>query len=110
MRAYHLVPADGWAESPLDRPYAAPSLETEGFVHLTHDPDELMAAGNRHYTADSRPYLALAIDLDRLTVPWRYDGDERFPHAYGPLDRAAVDDVLTVVRDADGTFRTVAPR
>jgi uncharacterized protein (DUF952 family) len=104
VHAFHLTPAERWSSAPTDAPYAPASLGSEGFVHLTHTEDELLAAGDRHYTADDRPYVALVIDLDRLTVPWRYDGDARFPHAYGPLDRAAILEVRAVRRGDDGTF------
>jgi uncharacterized protein (DUF952 family) len=104
VHAFHLTPTERWSSAPTDAPYTPDSLASEGFVHLTHAEDELLAAGDRHYTADPRPYVALVIDLDRLTVPWRYDGDARFPHAYGPLDRAAILEVRTVRRSADGTF------
>lgn len=111
MQALHLTPAETWAAAPADRPFAPASLETEGFVHLTHTETELLAAGDRHLRMDPRPYVALLVDLGRLTVPWRYDGDDRFPHAYGPLDRGAITEVRGVRRDADGTFRSLdAPR
>ena len=46
----------------------------------------------------------IAHELNRLRVPWRYDGDERFPHVYGPLDRRAITEVRTIERDASGAF------
>lgn len=112
-RAYHLTPAERWAAADPAEPYGAPSLEDEGFVHLTHTEPELVAAANRHYTADPRPFLVLEIDLDRLTVPWRYDKeppDTRFPHAYGPLDRAAILAVHRYDRAPDGTFLGIGER
>jgi uncharacterized protein (DUF952 family) len=54
--------------------------------------------------ATERPMLVLTIDLDRLTAAWRADGDERYPHVYGPIDRAAIIDVRAIARTADGTF------
>ena len=73
-----------------DAPYLPAAFPQDGFIHTTHTAVEVAAAGNRYYTRDPRPYYAVAIDLRRLTSPWRYDGDERFPHIYGPLNRAAV--------------------
>lgn len=107
MQAFHLTPRDTWHAAPPGEPFRPASLATEGFVHLTHDVVELLAVGDRYYRADPGPYVALAIDLERLGVPWRYDGDERFPHVYGPLDRAAILAVHEVVRGADGRFEAL---
>ena len=109
MQAYHLTPVETWAASPPSAPFAPDSLGTEGFVHLTHAEAEVLAAGDRYYRHDARPYVALLVDLDRLTVPWRYDGDPRFPHAYGPLDRDAIVGVHEVRRSAEGGFQALGP-
>ena len=102
--AYHLVPADAWDAAPPDAPFRAASLEDEGFVHLTHGAADLVDVANAYYREDARPFVVLTIALSRLTSPWRYDGDERYPHVYGPLDRAAITDVHPIERAADATF------
>ena len=109
MQAWHLVPAAVWAEASPDAPFSPASIAEEGFVHLTHDEHELLRAGDRYYRDDPRPYVALLVDLERLTVPWRYDGDERFPHAYGPMDREAILAVRRVSRHPDGGFVALGP-
>ena len=48
--------------------------------------------------------MVLTIDLAALTVPWRYDGDRRFPHVYGPLDRTAIIEVRSITRGPGGEF------
>lgn len=105
--AYHLVPAAIWDAARDDESFRVASLDDEGFVHLTHGMADLVDVGNRYYREDPRPYVALAIALRWLTSPWRYDGDERFPHVYGPLDRAAITEVRPIPRDDDGTFRPI---
>ena len=106
--AYHLVPAAVWGRAgPADEPFRPASLDTEGFVHLTHRAPDLVDVANRYYREDPRPYLVLTLALDRLTSPWRYDGDERYPHVYGPLDREAITEMRLIERDADGTFLSV---
>jgi uncharacterized protein (DUF952 family) len=65
----------------------------------------MVDTANRFYAADPRPFVVLTLDLDALSVPWRYDDPEqRFPHVYGPLDPAAVIAVTRIARTADGTF------
>jgi len=108
--AFHLVPVESWESAPADEPFRAASLEDEGFVHLTHDWQDLIDVGNRYYRGDSRPFVALGISLPRVTSPWRYDGDARYPHVYGPIDRAAIIGVDSMIRAADGTFLRFEPR
>jgi uncharacterized protein (DUF952 family) len=105
--AYHLVPVEIWDAAPDRAPFRVPSLDDEGFIHLTHGMADLVDVGNRYYRADPRRYNALTIALRWLSSPWRYDGDERYPHVYGPLDRAAITEVRPISRDGDGTFRPI---
>jgi ADP-ribose pyrophosphatase YjhB (NUDIX family)/uncharacterized protein (DUF952 family) len=102
--AYHLVPTEEWDAVPPDMLYLPAAFPQDGFIHTTHTAVEVAAAGNRYYTRDPRPYNAVVIDLRRLTGPWRYDGDERFPHIYGPLNRTAVIATPPAPRTPDGAF------
>ncbi len=103
-RAFHLVPAATWDAAPLNGPFRPASLETDGFVHLTHRMPDLVDVANLIYRDDPGPYLVLTIALERLGAPWRYDGDERYPHVYGPLDRTAITQVRPIERDTSGAF------
>ena len=102
--AYHLVPAEAWRAPPADQAFHPASLGTDGFVHLTHRMADLVDVANAFYRDEPGPHVVLTIDLPSLTSPWRYDGDERYPHVYGPLDRTAITDVRPMGRAADGTF------
>ncbi len=88
----------------MDQPFVAASLGTEGFVHLTHQIADLVDVANALYRDEPGPHRVLTIVLDRLSAPWRYDGDERYPHVYGPLDRSAITAVRPIGRDAGGAF------
>lgn len=101
---YHLVPVEEWETVVPGTPYYPAAFPQDGFIHTSHTAVEVAAAGNRYYTADARPYLTLVIDLRRLSNPWRYDGDERFPHIYGPLNHEAVIAAPPAPRTPDGTF------
>ena len=104
MIAYHLVPAAAWDSASADGPFRPASLEGEGFVHLTHRMADLVDVANALYRDQPGPHVVLTIALNRLRVPWRYDGDERYPHVYGPLDRTAITEVRPILRDAAGMF------
>jgi uncharacterized protein (DUF952 family) len=65
----------------------------------------MVVTANRFYAAEPGSFLVLTVDLDALSVPWRYDDEERvFPHVYGPIDRAAVIGVAPIPRTPDGRF------
>ena len=106
--AYHLVPAAAWSAAPAAEPFRPVSLETEGFVHLTHRMADLVEVANLFYRAEAGPHLVLTVVLERLSAPWRYDSDERYPHVYGPLDQAAVTEVRAIHRDPLGAFLPIA--
>ena len=107
--AYHLAPAEAWASTPPDEPFRPASLDGEGFVHLTHWLSDLVDVANALYRSDPRPHVVLTVALDAVTPPWRYDGDQRYPHVYGPLDRSAILEVRPIQRAADGRFLPLDP-
>jgi uncharacterized protein (DUF952 family) len=102
--AYHLVPANAWAETPEGEAFRPESLETEGFVHLTHRMSDLVDVANALYRDEPGPHLVLTIALRWLSSSWRCDGDERYPHVYGPLDRRAITEVRPIARAAGDAF------
>lgn len=107
---YHLTPRTVWQRQRGGISYAPEPFAEEGFIHCTDALDQLIAVGNRYYRTDSRPYVALAIACDRVGAPIVYEDPARwFPHIYGALDVDAVESVLQVVRDPDGTFLAIEP-
>ena len=102
--AFHLILVADLDAQTDDAPVRPHSLAVEGFVHLTHRMDDLIDVANALYREEPGPHVVLTINLDRLSAPWRYDGDDRFPHVYGPLDRDAVTSVDAISRGPDGAF------
>jgi uncharacterized protein (DUF952 family) len=102
---FHLVPEAVWSAADPKRPYEAPSLASEGFIHCTDGASELIATANRHYRDDRRPFLALTVDLDAAGSPWTIE-DERqiYPHIHGPIQREAIVAIARIERDPDGRF------
>jgi uncharacterized protein (DUF952 family) len=108
---FHLIPHEVWAASDPAAPLTRDSLADEGFIHCTDGADALIATANRHYRDDPRLFIALTVDLDAVTSPWRYDDPGTpYPHIYGPIDRGAIVDQTPVIRAADGTYLTLAGR
>lgn len=106
---FHLVPLADWTAAP-ERPYAPPSLDSEGFVHCSADPATALAIADAHYR--SVPGILLAVELDEraLTAEVRREGEAggRYPHVHGPLNREAVIRVWEVVR-TPGSPASLAP-
>ena len=103
-RIYHLVLRSAWERSP-DRPYAADSLASEGFIHCSNA-GQVAGSANRFF-ADQTDVLVLEIDPDRLTSPLRDEpggAGELYPHVYGPINRDAVVAVHPLRRGADGLW------
>ena len=102
---WHLSPEPHWAGHAGKSSYTPEHFAEEGFIHCTDGDERLIEVGNRYYTADPRPFLALQVDLDAVGSPAIYEDPEQvYPHIYGELDTAAVRQVRRIVRAADGTF------
>ena len=102
-RTYHLTPEEvGAGQADAYRPEA---FADESFIHCTDGEANLLAVANRYYQGDKRPYVVLAVDLDRVAAPVRYEDPDRiYPHIYGALNRDAVVEVRRAVRLASGSF------
>ncbi|MFB7449022.1 DUF952 domain-containing protein [Streptomyces sp. NPDC057027] len=109
---YHVVTPAEWSARP-EEPYAPASLAEEGFVHCSPDEPTTLAVVNAYFRGVTGPLLVLLLDESRLTARTEWEAaaptpppgvseETLFPHVFGPIDRAAVDAVLEVTRDADG--------
>jgi uncharacterized protein (DUF952 family) len=108
---FHLIPIEIWTEADPASPLVRESLAGEGFIHCTDGAAALIATAERHYRDDPRPFLALTVDLDALTSPWRFDDPGKpYPHIYGPIDRGAITGISKVTRDSDGRFLGLVER
>jgi uncharacterized protein (DUF952 family) len=106
----HMVPAAVWARQDPAAAYLPNAYPLDGFVHCTDGDAGMVATANRFYCDDPRPFVVLTVDLEATGSPWRFDDPgERFPHVYGPIDRASVLEVRRMLRDADGTFTGIGP-
>ena len=107
-RLYHLLAPGEW---PADGEYAPPSLDTEGFVHLSFAA-QVAGSANRHYV-DAPALQAVELDPGRLSAPVRvedsYGSGTAFPHVYGPVPVAAATRVLSLDRGPDGLWRFSPP-
>src|SRR6185437_8584898 len=87
---FHLTTKEAWQRAVAIGDYLAPSLEDEGFIHLSTE-DQWPGVRARFF-ADAIDLVLLVIDASRLRHEIRYElaDGERYPHLYGPLDVSAV--------------------
>lgn len=110
---YHCSLVSDWAAARAAGEYTVSTrgrtLADEGFLHASYA-GQVAGVLARFYADVTEPMVLLVIDPDRLTVPVvpesplgvTADDAEKFPHIYGPLDPAAVIDVVALRRDESG--------
>ncbi len=105
---FHIAEQSAWAGAQEPGAYRVPSLDTEGFIHLS-TAAQYPATANRYYIGRADLVL-LEVDPSQL-VDLRYEkstNDELFPHLYGELPTSAVVRVHTFTPQTDGSFMAVS--
>jgi len=124
---FHLIQADLWeAAVNSDSEYFPPTYDQDGFTHATANPDLLLNVANHFYQDVPGRWMCLRMTLESLkavgtkvvfegTAPvgdieadFSGTDDELFPHVMGGIKPAAVLEVHSVTRSADGKFLSVA--
>jgi uncharacterized protein (DUF952 family) len=105
----HLCTSDEWDAATAAGERRPPSLDDQGFVHLS-SPEQVHLPANRLY-AGQRDMIVLRVDPQQLTDPVRWEPgvptdpeSMTFPHLYGPLPVAAVTGVTPYRPGPDGHF------
>lgn len=102
---FHLVPVEAW-QARTTSDYRPASLEVEGFVHCTREPEVLESVAGLFFAEEPGPLALVVLDLARLASGVRWEGaPHAFPHVYGPLNPEAVRDVRLMERDGEGAWR-----
>jgi len=104
---YHMAPRARWAAQPSHQPYAGDTLATEGFIHCTAEPTRLLHVANSFYREETGAWVILLVDTSQVTAPvrWEQADGHLFPHVYGPIELAAVVQVLDFPRTAAGAYQ-----
>lgn len=93
---FHITTREAWQRAVGAGDYRPPSLEREGFIHLSTDA-QWPAVRERFYR-EVFDLVLLVIDPRRVRAEIRYeaaDGDQ-YPHLYGALDIGAVVEVREI--------------
>jgi uncharacterized protein (DUF952 family) len=103
----HIASIEEWEAGRVAGELRPPSLEAEGFVHLS-TPAQVLGPAGRYYAGRS-DMLLLEVDPSRLVARLVFEDTtgrgEEFPHLYGPLPVAAVLRAVPFPSEPDGSFR-----
>jgi uncharacterized protein (DUF952 family) len=108
----HIVKRSEWTLALGRRTYAPDSLRSEGFIHCS-TLSQMIDTATRFYRGQP-DLVVLCIEESRLKAKVKYeapampDGEvagELFPHLYGELNVEAVERVVELPCEADGSFR-----
>jgi uncharacterized protein (DUF952 family) len=98
MRVYKIISAADWAAARrAGRMEGSDVDRRDGFIHLSTGA-QAPGTFRRHFRGQ-QGLLILALDADRLGPALRWEvsrGGELFPHLYGPLDCASVEEVQAI--------------
>jgi uncharacterized protein (DUF952 family) len=101
---YHIALQSEIGPEILGGAYTPARFSDDGFVHCAAGRDTVIAVAVDYYATVAEPVLLLAIDTDRLAVPWRLeppapiegggtahlDTATEFPHIYGAVNLEAI--------------------
>jgi uncharacterized protein (DUF952 family) len=108
----HIIKRSEWRLALGRRTYAPDSLRAEGFIHCSTQA-QVIDTANRFYRGQS-DLVVLCIEESRLTPELKYEApamphgeaaSDLFPHLYGELNVQAVDRVVELPCEPDGSFQ-----
>jgi uncharacterized protein (DUF952 family) len=106
---YHLVWASDWDRLAGDDFYCAESLDAEGFIHCTKEPEKLLEVASLFFAQVRDEVLwRLTIDEARVSAEIKYEDPgvgHLFPHVYGPIELSAVVKQEAMRRNEDGRWQ-----
>ncbi|HEY0253932.1 MAG TPA: DUF952 domain-containing protein, partial [Kofleriaceae bacterium] len=86
---FHITTRDAWQHAVATGDYCPPSLEREGFIHLSTEAQ--WEKTRERFFANATDLVLLVIDPDRVQeIRWESADSDSFPHLYSSLSISAV--------------------
>lgn len=101
----HITQRKQWEQAKPFQIYCGDTLDSEGFIHCS-TPMQVVKVANSFFL-NQKGLVLLCIDSDQVQSEIKYEGfegNELFPHIYGPLNLDAVSKVLSFEPNAEGKF------
>jgi len=102
----HITKRKQWEQSKSDGKYLGDTLSSQGFIHCS-TPNQIIKVANALFKGQKELVL-LCIDSAKVKAEIHYEsieGNEKYPHIYGPLNIDSVIKVLDFEPDRDGKFK-----
>jgi uncharacterized protein (DUF952 family) len=102
---YHITTRSAWAMALPQGQYCHPSLQAEGFIHCARRDQTIGVANSLFRSRDD--LIVLEINPEKLKASLRDDctaSGEVFPHVYGAINTAAIENLIELNPQSDGTF------
>lgn len=94
---YHIAILADWENQTNEKEYSIESLNEDGFIHCSKY--EQLNATLKRFFEDRKDIVVLRIDTKLLNIPLIYEADDDgsgfFPHAFGPIQKNAIVEVIT---------------
>jgi uncharacterized protein (DUF952 family) len=98
VKILHITGQKDWQKALEEGAYLADTLAEQGFIHCCLDSQ--LEGVLREWFAGATDLVLLEIESDRLASPLKFestpDGQEKFPHVYGPINLEAVAEVKPI--------------
>lgn len=103
---FHLTSESDWKKAQAVGEYAAESLVSEGFIHLSSY-GQILQVANSFYKSIEKPVL-LALDNMTLGSALKWEGVNglEFPHLYRPIKISEVVEVVALTKNANGDYES----
>ncbi len=93
---YHIASISDWDKQANNKVYSIETLDEEGFIHCSRY--EQLDATLKRFFDGREDILVLKIDSKLLNIPLIYEaadnGSGFFPHAFGPIQKNAIVEVI----------------
>jgi uncharacterized protein (DUF952 family) len=105
---FHITPQSSWERAKQDGFYDGDTLTTEGFIHCS-TPQQVGRVASVFFKGQ-KDLVLLCIDPSKVQAEIRYEpaAGDHYPHVYGSLNLEAVEEVLDLPSNADGSFNIPA--
>jgi uncharacterized protein (DUF952 family) len=105
---FHITPQSSWERAKLAGIYHSDTLASEGFMHCS-TPQQVERVTSVFFKGQ-KDLVILCLDPAKVQAEIRYEpaAGDHYPHIYGPLNLEAVEEVLNLPSNADGSFNIPA--
>lgn len=103
---YHITTKSDWSDAQKTGSYTPKGYASEGFIHFSKQ--EQVAATAARYYSNIPELIVLKVEMGKLKAEIKTEqapNGDWYPHLYGILNLDAVENVISLQAEPDGTYR-----